>query len=193
MVSEALQDLLSKALRVFHDAQAPHAVIGGVAMNVWERIRATKDLDVIVFMPAAQFESIRNALRDAGFAHQRRIDHTELPDAIVDRFWLPVGDTGLSLKLDVVQGKLPFHADVLRRRAEVQAFGLTIPVASREDCILLKLLAGRPVDLVDAEELVRLHRTGLDSDYLTAAAGKLGLRSELAALLKSADTPPGAY
>ncbi len=136
MISEALQDVLSRALGTLRAANLPHVVIGGGAVNVWERIRSTKDLDLLVLLPTERRGEIRDALRSAGFSHQERINHTDLPDAHVFRFWYPVGDTGLSLKLDLVHGKLPLHADVLKRRVEVTAFGLTIPVCSREDAIL---------------------------------------------------------
>lgn len=94
-----------------------------------------------------------------------------------------VRDLGLSLKLDVLAGRLAFHEQVLARKRSVRLEDQQVPVASAEDLILLELLARRPIDLNDAEELYRIHKGSLDEVYLRSTAQSLRVVESLDAVI----------
>ena len=77
-----------------------------------------------------------------------------------------------------------------------------VPVASAEDLVAMKVLAGRPRDVGDVEAILRVHGDGLDMQrirstlgLLEAALDRRDLLSELdrmLALARRAGTPPPA-
>lgn len=94
------------------------------------------------------------------------------------RFWFPVGDSGFSLSLDLQSGRSPFHQEVLRRAELLDVLGLHVKVATREDLVLLKLAAWRPIDRADAIDLLQF-TNGCDDKYLDHWAALLGLEDRL--------------
>ncbi len=89
------------------------------------------------------------------------------------RFWYPISESA-SLGVDVQIARDPFLEQVLARAADVSLGGFSVPVASAEDLILLKMLSYRPIDRADAIELTAL-ASGLDTDYLTSTSCELSL------------------
>lgn len=170
-----------------------YALFGGVAVNAWGRIRSTRDADILLSVLQVNADELCAAFRDAGFSHQDRVDRVRLADAGIMRFWHPAGDTGLSVKVDVVVGETDYHRQVLARRVVRSAFGKEFAVATLEDCILLKLLAGRPVDRADAVELLTLHAEHVDRAYLKSSAQRLGVAQALEKCLVEAAGPPNPY
>jgi predicted nucleotidyltransferase len=57
-------------------------------------------------------------------------------------------------------------AGIFARAQQIRFFGLEVPVTSPEDLIVLKCLAGGPVDLEDARSIFRIMKNKLDMKYL---------------------------
>ncbi len=181
MASEVFTALL-KALTVLTSLRIPHAVFGGMAMQLWGRVRSTLDADVLVDASNIDVEQLVGALRAAGCAHQDRIDRVVLADALLLRFHHPVGAFGLSITIDIVLARAELLQQALRRRIERQGQGTQIPVVTCEDLILLKLKVGRPIDRADVADLWTNWKETLDQAYLEQWADRAGLLEELRAL-----------
>jgi len=67
---------------------------------------------------------------------------------------------------DIVFGMLPAERQLLERARPKQLGSRTIPTASVEDLILMKLMSERGKDLEDARRLIRRLRATLDRGYL---------------------------
>lgn len=137
------------------------------------RDRNTRDLDVVTCLGPDDLERLKQALRKAGFAHHDRADRHALEGLVLYRFWLPIGDTDMSMPLDLQDGRTEFHLSVLDRAREVDLGDVRLRVAATEDLILLKVLAWRPIDRADAVELIRLWSGEMDRAYLEAWSHKL--------------------
>jgi predicted nucleotidyltransferase len=61
---------------------------------------------------------------------------------------------GTRVPIDLSIGFLPFEEEAVRRALPMKARGLEIPVATPEDLVILKAIAGRPRDIVDIEGLL---------------------------------------
>lgn len=61
------------------------------------------------------------------------------------------------LPIDVVVGKWRWQADIIARARDAAVHGVTVPVATAADLVLLKLYAGGPQDLWDVEQLLAAH------------------------------------
>ncbi|MCA9792683.1 MAG: hypothetical protein KC910_12840, partial [Candidatus Eremiobacteraeota bacterium] len=135
--------------------------------------RSTRDLKVLTVLSEDDMEKFILAARDVGFSHHPRADRHPLDEVTLYRFWLPVRETGLSTSLDLQVGSSEFHLSVIARAASVTLAGVRVKLATREDLILMKLVAFRPIDRADAIDLA----TGADLDkaYLELWVERLGL------------------
>ena len=185
MPTEPLLSVLETASRALAGAGIRFALIGGAALAAWGRTRSTGDVDFLIGVgpegqsAVDQLNQVMNALRSAGFAHLERADRRRIGDQMVLHFWFPLREQGLSIRLDIIQGSGPDYTEVLDRVVVRKVDGFFLPVASCEDLILLKLAAGRPVDLADARDLLAVNRDALDQGYLQARAARRGLLKEL--------------
>jgi hypothetical protein len=93
---------------------------------------------------------------------------TNGPGAVV-RF-VRTGSDGIERWVDVLCAGTPFEELALARALPERLLGRTLPVATVEDLVILKLLAGRPQDWADVDALLRENASRLDDDYIDAQA-----------------------
>jgi hypothetical protein len=148
-------------LRRLTEAGVDFVVIGGIAMLLHGSARLTRDLDIVFAPDDGNLEALGGVL--VGLKAQLREitdDVPFVPDSQTLR------DVQL-LTLDTAAGWLDVHHDVdgaprydvLRRHAErMELGGFSVLVASPDDMIAMKLAAGRPVDLIDVDELQAIKR-----------------------------------
>jgi Nucleotidyl transferase AbiEii toxin, Type IV TA system len=118
-------------------------VLGGALALAYatEEPRATRDIDVNVFVPAAEAARVFAAL-PAGVAYS----DADLTAAATDeqvRLWWDDTPVDLFFSAD------PFHTEVAGRCREVPFAGRTIRVLSAEDLAVFKAMFDRPKDWVD--------------------------------------------
>ena len=75
--------------------------------------------------------------------------------------------------MEIILGIRKMPAAIFERARRVPFLGLEMPVASPEDMILLKCLAGGPVDLEDARSILSVMKGKLDMKYLEKEAKRL--------------------
>ena len=175
MASEQLpvsRDVIEAALQcaaAARKANVRYALIGGLAAGFRTTPRFTRDADFLLHIPQLQLP----ALLDDLAAHEFACDPTT-----TIREWTREHMTTLSfrgVRIDWLKPVIPLYQHVLDRATEETWLGPPIRVASAEGLILLKLLAYRPQDVVDIENLVAAHRDALDlawiqSEWATVAA-----------------------
>lgn len=146
----SLDELLSLAARASLDSGAAFMIIGGCARNVYAVPRATRDVDLAVAADAAQYETLVRALSRAGFAQSTMVNETA--DAIPDVLLVNDGSGG---RIDLLFAKTDFEHTALSRRLPLKLVDQsTAYVATLEDLIVYKLVAGRPRDFADVHEML---------------------------------------
>jgi hypothetical protein len=133
-----------------------------------EKPRTTGDVDVIVYGSTKTALDLVDGAIAAGFAAQVDVERARLEATGTLRF-----RKGL-FQLDVILASLPFEDEALARASSRQIFGRFVPIPTPEDLILLKVLAGRDKDLVDAAGVMRRHRATLDLGYIEGHLQALG-------------------
>lgn len=79
---------------------------------------------------------------------------------------LPFVHRGTGMPLDVVLAGSGLEEEFLERADVLRLGGVSVPVISREDLVVAKILAGRPKDIEDARGLWRAHEEELDRDRI---------------------------
>jgi hypothetical protein len=152
-------------------ARVRYVVVGGVAVVLHGHPRLTADLDLAVDLSPEEARKAIDALVGLGLRPRAPVDPAGFADPAVRGRW--VSERGMRVfslvdprdPLRVVDlfAENPVDFEELWVRAETMAVGRTsVRVASIEDLIRLKRLAGRPEDELDIEalEAIRERREG---------------------------------
>lgn len=149
---ETATDALTATVRACDAVKAAYAVIGGVARNAWAPPRATTDLDLAIFVTPDVYDSLIGELASVGFQPQSSASaetNDALPDVVLLR-----RPTGIVRRLDLLVAKTPFEKEAIEQAVVVDV-GVPCRVVRPEHLIVYKLIAGRPRDLGDAEDVSR--------------------------------------
>ena len=179
--SGSLAEAISRISKLAELLARPCAVIGGAAMVLRARPRPTFDVDLVVQATRADLDSILAVAATLGFALIDDPAARELAEEGLVQLDGPSGETE-SLGADLIFVDSPYLERVVRR-ATVMEGPFSVPIATPEDLLLLKLEAGRPIDLDDAIALKDVYEAELDRQYLREQGDLLGLRGKLESLL----------
>jgi hypothetical protein len=145
------------ALQAVRDAldelTTPSMFIGGVAVIAHGVARHTVDIDATVLASQASPER----LAEVGQRHQLVPRSANAVEFARESQVLLMVHVPSSIPIDVTLAWLPFEAEALAARQEVDFGGVMIDVPRPEDLLLYKLVAHRPRDIEDAETLLLLH------------------------------------
>ena len=144
-------------------------LFGAQAVVVWGRPRLTADVDVTIRLRPEDTASFWHDMEDAGF-------RLRVPDP--ERFLartrvLPFLHVPTQLPLDVVLAGPGIEDKFIERAVRIEIEGLSVPVASPEDLIVMKVLAGRPKDLEDVRSVLTERLTRMDVGYIRSMLGTL--------------------
>ena len=147
-----LVELFRDAAAVFIRLSARWYVFGAQAAIFHGSVRLTADADFTVFLDDARLEEAITELGNGGFA--ARVDD---PARFArENRVLPLLHNPSGILVDVVLGGSGLE-EQFAHRAGLRDIGggVAVPVAACEDIIAMKILAGRPKDLDDAQAVVR--------------------------------------
>jgi len=151
--------LLEALLRVasdLEDLSQRWALVGGLAISVWVEPRTTRDIDLAVAVANdRQAERLVRDLRARGY--DLLPEHFEQDAAgrlATVRFSVP-GEGEALIVLDLLLSSSGLEPEVVEAALLVEiAPGLSVPVATPFHLLALKVLAGRPQDLLDIQNLL---------------------------------------
>ena len=157
MPSTAFDDVLAALDSVFEMAGVRWYVFGAQAALVHGAVRMTADVDVTVLLDSLGVEQLAEQLSKGGFT--LRFDDEEF---LSSTSVMPVLHDDTGINADVVLGG-PGLEELFQSRATVQNVGsVRVPVATAEDIIAMKILAGREKDLGDVVAIIAAQRNELD-------------------------------
>ena len=180
MATEAVLYALRRTWQVLDSSNTQAALAGGLAMAVWKYPRATLDLDILVLGSETSSDDVDSKLLAAGFrSHGDSL--LNLGQALLRQYQIEPPDTFVDVQVDLLIANSQYSREAVERRVRVRLdeIGLELEVLSCEDLILHKLLAGRTIDLVDAEALINANRETLRSEFLHQKAAELKVADQL--------------
>jgi hypothetical protein len=152
-------------------AQVRYVTVGGVAVVLHGHARLTADLDLAVDLAPDQAAAAITALEALGLQPRLPVEPAGFADPLVRRSWVEEkgmtvfslwdpDDPMLAVDLFVVE-PVPFH-DLFARSETIDLGGVRARVASIDDLIAMKRIAGRPVDLEDVDALRAIREESSD-------------------------------
>lgn len=134
----------------------PHAFGGAIALAYWTQDpRGTSDIDLNVFVPAADSSIVLEAL-PPGVDRPDGTAEAIAKDGQIRLWW---DETPIDLFLDYV----PLHADAARHSREVPFAGTDIPILGPIELTVFKVMFDRTRDWADIEAMVSANTVDLDA------------------------------
>jgi predicted nucleotidyltransferase len=161
--------LLLDAVEVLQHEKIDYAVIGAFALSVHGVVRASTDVDVLLFTTPQRLTKLRTLFHRAGFDTDLR--HGETDDPIPSMLILSDGHNN---HVDLLGGLRGMDPAISSRAVEVPFMGVDLRIVGREDFIAMKCFAGGPQDILDAQSAYRSAQGPVDLDLLRAVARRFG-------------------
>jgi hypothetical protein len=174
-LDQALRDFAA----LFERMGIPYAVMGGLAVRVYAIPRPTHDADFTIAIHRDRLPELYKEVRKLGYSVPETFDSGWV-DTVAGlpliRFRLYLENHAIDV--DVFLAESEFQQQIIARRQRVELDNSSLMLVSPEDLILLKLLAGRPRDYTDVQDILFTLGT-LDEKYMRHWAKELGLSQKL--------------
>jgi len=148
-------------------------LFGAQAALIYGAARVTADVDVTVRLGKVSTTRLATSLKRHGFT--LRVDD---PSFVRTTRVLPILHVSTSVPADLVLAGPGLEDAFLERAVTHELGGISVPVASAEDLIVMKILAGRDKDLDDVAAILAARGAELDkrsvSKTLTMVEAALG-------------------
>ena len=169
-MDEPLQKTLVDAVNLLEKERLPYALVGGLAVSLRGQPRTTADVDLIVLADVARSLTFLQSLEKTPFEPL----FADVAEVVQTAFILPLRHRLTGVKVDLALGLSGFESQAVARAQKVHLGNAEIAVATAEDLLIMKTLAGRPQDDQDLQGLVIAQGQQLDWDYCLSLAAQLG-------------------
>jgi hypothetical protein len=159
-IAPAAVELL-RELAPLLDRWGPWYLFGAQAVLAYGVPRFSADVDVTVHVAAGEVERFADEVVRAGFDPL-----VSDPDFVRRTHVLPFVHRATGMPVDLVLAGSGLEQDFAERAVPMDLGGVAVPVISREDLVIAKILAGRPKDVEDARTLWRAHGDELDRERI---------------------------
>jgi hypothetical protein len=161
--------LLVDAVEILQRENIDYAVIGAFALSAHGVVRASTDVDVLLFTTPQRLAKLSSLFDRAGFATEllRGDAHDPIPAMLVLR-------DGYHNQVDVLGGLRGMDPAVFSRTVQVPFMGVNLHIVGREDFVAMKCFAGGPQDILDAKSACRSAQGPMDVDLLRAVTRRFG-------------------
>ena len=153
-IAKSLIETLKQLSSVFKAAQIKFCLIGGLAVGILAKPRATEDIDLLVLIGKENKEIIAKLFRD-NFEVIQDHDLMYFKQATIWRMVIKdsfTTDNGLVV-VDMVFADNEIYRKAVQEVITIQIDNVDIPVVTPENLIRIKKLSNRPRDLLDIQEI----------------------------------------
>jgi hypothetical protein len=180
-------DLLQRQLHeILEKSQTPYMFMGGITVGLWGIPRPTFDLDLTLEVDDSTLSEFLRQLEQAGFTVPQefkkgytdviaRMRKIKVQTFAGERAW----------DIDVFLVTTEYQKAAFARRRRMVLMGRAAWVIAPEDLVLHKLVAGRPRDIGDIDDVLMV-TAPLELEYLRRWGGTLGVLDVLEERLRLA-------
>lgn len=146
-----------------------YAVIGAMALAFHGVIRASLDVDLLLFPKPSAEPPIENAFAGSGYTVERRDGDVDDPIPALIRL-----RDGHANQVDLLLGLRRLDPGAASRTVTAEHQGTPLRFIGLEDLAAMKLYAGGPQDVEDVRQLLAAAGTELDLELLRRLASRFG-------------------
>jgi len=156
-----------EVFKALNKAQVKYVIVGGAAVILHGYPRATKDLDLIVYLRDKNLEKLFSALKSVGYNPKVPVTKEQFKDKKQRELWKK--EKGM-IVFSFVENKPPFKLidmfvdepfpfnEIYKNRVYADIDTIQVPLISIDHLKKLKKAAGRPQDLIDIVQLEAIQR-----------------------------------
>ncbi len=169
-MDDSLRQLLADFTRDLADAEAPLAVVGGLAIAARVQPRFTQDVDVVVDVDSdEQAESVAGYLIRCGYRPAMEIDHAPTERLATLRLRPPGTPADIPpeevILADVIFSTCGIESEIVDSASALSIFpDLILPTAQISHLIAMKLLSESEARLQDRVDLQHLFKAASEDD-----------------------------
>lgn len=160
-------DSFQEVIRVLNEAKVAYLLVGGLAVNAWNFVRPTKDIDLVIGLGHDNLQRALTALDAIGYRPAQPVTAAEMADPERRRLWRESkgmvvlkmwSDHHRETPLDIfIEEPFDFNKEYARAKPHEIAEGIEAPVVTLGALLRMKEAAGRPQDLEDIRALTDLY------------------------------------
>ncbi|MFY9345330.1 MAG: DUF6036 family nucleotidyltransferase [Planctomycetota bacterium] len=182
-----VREVALRLIRLLERDQTPYALMGGIVVPIWGVPRATYDVDVTLLGDAAVVDRFLAAAVADGFVVDPPFtkgfrDRVSGMDKLRIEWWTP---ESRRVEVDVFLVTTEYQRAAFARRVQARIDHTTAWVIGPADLILHKLVAGRPKDLADIQNVLAVQGS-VDAEYVRKWAVRLAVEDRLDTSLRLA-------
>jgi len=161
--------LLLDVVEILQSENIDYAVIGAFALSVFGVVRATTDVDALLFVTLRRLTQLGTVFGQGGFGTElRQGDATDpIPSMLV------LSDEHGNI-VELLGGLRGMDPQVFARTLAITFRDQQLRIVGREDFIAMKCFAGGPQDLLDAHSAYQAAMGPIDLDLLRAVTRRFG-------------------
>ncbi len=157
----------------------PYMIIGGQALVLYGRFRATLDIDITIGIDIDKFSVIEKICKILKFKFL--VDEPE--NFAKKTRVLPAEDPKTKLRVDFIFSFLEYESDAIKRAQQMMMSGYPVKFATCEDIIIHKMIAGRAVDEEDVKSILIRQSGKINLDFVKEWLRKFEVIPEFAGVL----------
>ena len=179
-----LEEVLKRLVACFVSHEIPYVVMGGLAVRVHALPRPTNDVDFTIMLARERLPELFDAVEKIGLT----VPETYKSGWVDEVAGMPIVkirhyfEAGLGVDVDVFLAESEYQRVLIERRQPLEVDGFSCWLVTPEDLLLLKLIASRPRDLVDIQDIL-FTQGQLDEAYMRTWATRLGIADRLESIL----------
>lgn len=167
-----LESVYKKVVNFLKKEKYNYMVIGGIAAGIMGEPRVTGDVDIDILLGKDEIADFLNKAKKAGFKFDAKACKARV--GAIGTLQIYYGD----YHIDFIIASTGFEKEAFSRKQEIRLYNIKAFFPTPEDLILLKLVPGRPQDLLDVQRIMDRHRKNLDVKYLQGWARCLSDEAE---------------
>jgi hypothetical protein len=158
-------------------------VIGGQAVLVYGRPRLTRDIDITLGIDAGDFALVEKVCKKL----KLKILPEKPEDFARETRVLPAEEKKSGIRVDFVFSFSEYERQSLKRAKRVNISNYPVKVASCEDVIIHKMVAGRAIDEEDVKSILIKNKDSIDLKYVKRWLSQFNKISEHKGILERFD------
>jgi predicted nucleotidyltransferase len=162
--------LIIKIGKALDKSHISYMIIGGQAVLFYGEPRFTRDIDITLGLDVNDLETLLKIISNLKFKTLSKNIQKFVNETMV----LPVSDIQSGIRIDFIFSNSEFEKEAIKRVKKVKYNGATIKVASLEDVVIHKMVAGRPRDIEDILAILSKNPK-FDSRYILSWLRKFDL------------------